>query len=161
MDPVLLWGATLILFFVGLGGILIPALPGIGFVYAGILLYAFSTNFASISVAMTAVLGILTIVALLMGYIGSAIGAKVSGGKTYAVVGTLIGTVLGTITGGPLGLFIGAFVGGLIGAMTEGHGKMQASKIAALAVVGILGASVIQFILALAMIAAFFIAVFV
>ncbi|MBI1833293.1 MAG: DUF456 family protein [Candidatus Andersenbacteria bacterium] len=160
MSSIILWTVTTVLFIVGLGGTVIPGLPGIGFVFAGILLYAWATSFTTVSGVSVVALGIVALAALAASYLGSAVGAKYGGGKQKAIWGTILGALIGA-TFGPIGIFVGAFVGGLIGALLEGNSHQQALRIAALSILGTLGASVIQFFLALAMIAAFLVAVFV
>jgi uncharacterized protein YqgC (DUF456 family) len=159
MSPTALWTITLLLLFGGLIGTVVPGLPGIGFVYAGILVYAFATDFAVISVPITVGLGVVSIVALLTSYIGSLIGSRAGGGGKKALAGTLLGTLIGMLLG-PIGMFIGAFLGALAGAMLEGGTRQQALKIAFYSVIGMIGSSVIQFFLALIMIATFFVVVF-
>lgn len=160
MSSILLWTLTAVLFIVGVAGTVVPALPGIGFVFAGILLYAWATGFAVVSVFSVVVLGVVATLALAASYFGSVVGAKYGGGKQKAMWGTIIGAIVGAFFS-PIGIFVGAFLGGLAGALLEGQSHQQALRIAALSIVGTLGASIVQFFLALAMIATFFLAVFV
>lgn len=157
----LIWIITTVLLLAGLAGTIIPGLPGIGLVFGGILLYGILTDFTTISIPAVAAFGGIALLAVAADYAGSFLGAKVGGGKKIALLGTIGGAIIGAFTGGPLGILIGAFVGGLVGALIEGQTHHQAFKIAALSVVGILGAAVFQFVLAAAMIVAFVITVLV
>lgn len=159
MTPAIVWVVTAALFIVGLAGVVIPVLPGIGFVFAGTLVYAWATGFSTISPLTIVVFGLLALLAWLADFWGASVGAKVGGGKTYALIGTVIGAVVGAVAVGPLGLLVGAFLGAMVGAVTEGATHQQALKVAALSVVGIVGGTVVQFLLSVAMIVAFFLAI--
>lgn len=149
---------TIVLFCVGVAGTVIPGLPGIGFVYAGILLYAFADGFTSIDTTTVVYLGILTVIASFAQYFGSLWATKSAGGKKKALLGTFLGALLG-IAAGPIGIFIGAFCGALVGALLEGKSADVAARVALQSVVGIIGGSIIQFFLSLALIGAFIIAI--
>ncbi len=146
--------AVALLFLTGLAGTIIPALPGVGLVYGGVLLYAFADGFAHISGASVLWLGLVALLALGAQYAGSMWGAAQGGGKKKALAGTFIGAFVGAFMG-PVGIFLGAFVGALAGAMMEGHSAEKAVKVAGLSVVGIIGGSLIQFFLSLILIFVF------
>lgn len=150
---------TIVLFLVGVLGTLIPALPGIGLVYAGILIYAFADHFTAIEVSTVVYLGIAALIASGAQYIGSVWAAKSAGGKQKALIGTFVGALVGTMAG-PVGIFVGAFAGALVGALLEGSTPHVAARVAFQSMVGIIGGSIIQFLLSLALITAFIIAVF-
>src|SRR5688572_21806181 len=124
-----LWAITVGLMAIGLLGTIIPGLPGIVLTYAGILIFAFATNFAHISPTTLVVFGLVTALAVIAGYFGSVLGSRAGGGKKWAIIGTFVGAILGAFTG-PLGLFLGAFLGALLGAFIEGSSTHQAFKIA-------------------------------
>jgi uncharacterized protein len=150
---------TVILFGIGVLGTFIPGLPGIGLVYAGILVYAFADGFTAIQGSTVMYLGIATLIASFAQYFGSLWATKSAGGKKKALIGTFVGAILGTM-GGPVGIFIGAFIGALIGALLEGRTPEAAAHVAFLSVLGIIGGSIIQFLLSIALIAAFLLAIF-
>ena len=160
MPAIALWAGVLALFIIGLMGIAIPALPGIGFIFAGILLYAWATGFATISVPTVIILGVIGLLAVGMDYMGSAVGARWGGGKTKALIGTIVGAIVG-MTFSPIGIFIGAFLGGLAGALLEGQSSDKALKVALFSVIGVIGSSFMQFVLGLTMIVTFLVALFV
>lgn len=158
MPALILWTLTLLLMFAGLAGTIIPGLPGIGLVYAGILLYALATHFASISLVTVVILGLVSAAAQAANYAGAAFGSRVAGGKKWALAGTAIGALIGAAFG-PLGIFAGAFLGALLGALLEGGGQRHALKVAVYSTLGTLGSIVVQFLLAIILIIAFLIAV--
>lgn len=149
---------TTLFFGVGLLGTLLPGIPGVGLVYAGIVFYAIADKFTSIEFSTVLVFGFLTIFASIAQYVGSVWGAKHAGAKTKALIGTLIGSVLGTF-GGPMGIFVGAFIGALVGALLENTDSYIAVRVAFLSVIGILGGTIIQLFLSLVLIIAFLVAI--
>lgn len=160
MPLFVLWVIVGSLLLIGLVGTVVPGLPGVGLAFAGVLIFAAATQFTLVSVPTVIVFGLIGALAVAADYAGSLLGAKVGGGKRMALAGTIIGSLIGAVSGGPAGLFIGAFLGGLLGALMEGQTHQQAVKIALLSMVGIVGASAFQFVLTLAMIIAFLLAVF-
>ncbi len=150
---------TVILFGIGVLGTFVPGLPGIGFVYAGILLYAFADGFTTIQSSTVIYLGIATLIASFAQYFGSLWATKSAGGKKKALIGTFIGAILGALAG-PVGIFIGAFIGALVGALLDGSTPQTAVHVAFLSVLGIIGGSIIQFFLSIALIVAFLLAIF-
>ncbi len=158
MPTFFLWTLTIIPMLLGLAGTIIPGLPGVGLIYLAILFYAIATSFTSISLATVVILGLLSIAALAANYAGSAFGSRYGGGKKWALAGTLIGAVAGAGVG-PLGIFIGAFLGALVGALLEGASHKQALTVAAYSVIGIIGSTLVQFLLAVILIITFFFAI--
>ena len=158
MPSILLWLIVILMFLVGLAGIVIPFLPGIALIFGGVLVYAVATGFATISKSTLIIIGILTLIAWLADYYGGAVAARLGGGGKWAAAGSILGLICGLIIAGPVGLFVGAFIGALLGALYEGKDTQRAGTIALLSVVGTLGATVVQLLLGIAIILAFFLA---
>lgn len=148
-----------VLFIVGLVGSFIPAVPGVGLIFAGIAIYAFVTGFSTMAVSTLIWFGVVALLASGASYLGSAMGAKHGGGGVKALWGTIAGALIGTATLGPIGLFAGAFLGALAGALTEGKAPENAMRVAFMSVAGIIGGSLIQFLLSVALIIAFLVAI--
>jgi uncharacterized protein len=119
-------GATLyyviagLLILVGLAGVILPALPGLPLVFAGMLLAAWAGGFAQIGTGTLVVLGALTLLSMLIDFWAAALGAKRVGASRLALLGALLGTVAGLFLG-PVGLFIGPFAGALLGQLLHGR----------------------------------------
>jgi uncharacterized protein YqgC (DUF456 family) len=62
---------------------------------------------------------------------------------------------------GPLGLLVGAVIGAVVGALYEGKSIDKAGKVALFSLLGVLGAKIVQLVLALSVIVAFILAVFI
>ncbi len=144
MTTVVLWLVTIIFFTLGMIGIVVPALPGTGLVFIGILFYAMMTNFAEISAGFVIGSGIVALGAWLVEYMGAVIGAKVGGGGKFTLAGTIAGALLGLVAGGPVGLLAGVVAGAALGAVYEGKTAEKAGKAALCSIVGIVGAKIVQ-----------------
>lgn len=153
------WLIVVALLLIGLVGTIVPALPGMGLIFLGILVYATATDFSTIAPLTVLIFGIIAFLGWLAGFVGSAWGAKIGGGHKVALIGTFIGAIGGLSVMGPPGLIAGAFAGGLLGALVAGQSEEMAVKVAVYSVVGILGGVVMQFLLATLLIVAFIIAI--
>lgn len=149
-----------ILVMVGLAGTILPALPGLPLVFAGMLLAAWAGDFDKISVFTIVVLGALTLLSLAIDFWATALGAKRVGASRKAVVGAVLGTFAG-IFFGPLGLFAGPFVGALAGELLHSRAVGQAARVGFGTWMGILFGIVLKLGLAFAMIGLFALAWFV
>ncbi|HSW34082.1 MAG TPA: DUF456 domain-containing protein [Steroidobacteraceae bacterium] len=112
-----------VLVCIGVAGSVLPALPGVPLVFAGLLLAAWAEDFERVSWIALVVLGLLTILSFVIDFAATALGAKRVGATKLAVLGALIGTFVGIFLGLP-GLILGPFVGAIVGEMLS-HGRMQ------------------------------------
>ncbi len=108
------------LILVGLAGVILPALPGLPLVFAGMLLAAWAGGFAQIGMWTLVVLGVLTLLSMLIDFWAAALGARRVGASRLALFGAVLGTLVGVFLG-PLGLFIGPFAGALLGQLAHGR----------------------------------------
>jgi hypothetical protein len=108
------YALAIVLVLVGIAGTILPALPGLPLVFAGMLLAAWAGGFDQIGVATIVVLGVLTLASLLIDFWATAVGARRVGASRKAVIGAILGTFAG-IFFGPVGLFVGPFAGALVG----------------------------------------------
>ncbi len=165
MDPQIVFyvlAAALVL--LGLIGVVLPALPGLPLVYAGMLLAAWADGFERIGVWTLVVLGVLTALSLAVDLAATAMGAKRVGASRMALAGAAIGTVVGLFFS-LVGVFVAPFVGAVIGELIHrrklaktdlGH----ATKVGLGTWMGILFGVVLKLALAFAMIGLFLIAWF-
>jgi uncharacterized protein YqgC (DUF456 family) len=105
---------AVILVAAGLLGTVLPAIPGLPLVFAGMLLAAWAGDFQQIGAVTVTVLGLMTALSLAVDFWATAVGAKRVGASRKAVVGAVIGTVAGLFFG-LVGVFVGPFVGALAG----------------------------------------------
>jgi len=108
------YALALILMLVGLAGVLLPALPGVPLVFAGMLLAAWAEGFERVGVWVLATLGALTLLSFVIDLWATAVGAKRAKASQLAIFGSVAGTLIGLFFGIP-GLFFGPFAGAVIG----------------------------------------------
>jgi len=108
------WLLSLGMVIVGIAGTVLPALPGVVLVFAGIVLGAWIDGFARVSGWTVAFIGLLAAAAFAVDYLAAVLGAKKVGASRLALVGAAIGTVLG-IFAGLVGLLFMPLIGAVIG----------------------------------------------
>lgn len=160
MTPTSLWIVAILLMVVGALGIILPALPGVPLIFAGMVLAASIDDFQRIGWITLTVLGVLTVIAFIVDFAASALGAKRVGASTRAVWGALIGTIVGLFFGIP-GLVFGPFVGAVIGEVTV-HGRLdRAGSVGIATWVGLVFGTLFKLAIAFSMIGIFIFAFFV
>jgi uncharacterized protein len=117
----------------GLAGLVLPAVPGIPLVFAGIALIAWADGFARIGVPMLVAIGVLAAIGTVFDFLAGVLGAKRAGVSRWG----LIGSVGGLLIGLPFGL-PGLVLGPGIGAMLLEYAKDTDIRRAARAGVGVL-----------------------
>ena len=126
MDPHAAWyviAAAMVL--LGLIGIVLPALPGVPLIFAGMLLAAAADGFERVQWWWIVILGVLTLLSVVIDFWATAIGAKRVGASRKALLGAVLGTFAGLFFG-PIGLFVGPFAGAALGELW--HGRSVDSK---------------------------------
>ncbi len=107
MDPhTLYYLLAALLILIGLAGTILPALPGLPLVFAGMLLAAWAGDFQQIGVLMLIVLGVLALLSLVIDFFSTTVGAQRVGASRKAVIGAFAGTVVGLFVFPPFGLFL-------------------------------------------------------
>lgn len=156
---VLLYALAGLLILIGLVGILLPLLPGIPLMFAGMLLAAWVDDFRHLGVGLLSTLAALTLVSMALDFWATAHGARRVGASRTAMWGAALGTLVGLFFGLPgllLGPFVGALVGELLGVRSLRAGPIgQATKVGAGTWLGILIGIGLRFALAFAMLGIF------
>lgn len=155
MDPHSLWYVlAAVLILVGIVGSVLPVLPGVPIVFAGMLLAAWADHFTHVGSITLIILGVLTVIALIIDFIAGVMGAKRVGASRHAVIGAVIGTLVGIFLGIP-GLLLGPFVGALLGELVAGGTLRKATGVGVGAWVGFLVGTVAKLGLCFAMLGLF------
>ncbi|MBD9469244.1 DUF456 domain-containing protein [Pseudoxanthomonas sp. PXM01] len=129
MDIQMLYYAlAVLLILVGVAGVILPALPGLPLVFAGMLLAAWAGDFQQIGWITLVILGLLTVLSFVADFFSTAVGAQRVGASRKALWGTVIGTFAGLFFM-PIGLLAGPFVGALVGELWHGRELGQAAKV--------------------------------
>lgn len=143
-----------LLILVGLAGVVLPALPGVPLMFAGMLLAAWADGFHHVGALTLTVLGLLAVLALLVDFAAGALGAKRVGASGRALLGAALGTVVGLFFGIP-GLLLGPFVGALLGELLAGSGMLRAANVGAGTWIGLLLGTLVKLALSFAMLGVF------
>jgi uncharacterized protein len=157
----LYYALAVVLVLVGIAGVILPALPGLPLVFAGMLLAAWAGDFQKISWITLVVLGLLTLLSLAVDLLATMMGAKRVGASRKALLGAVVGTFAGLFLGGPIGLFAGPFIGALLGELWHSRELGKATKVGLGTWLGILLGTVLKLGLAFAMLGLFAFAWFV
>lgn len=155
MGTALLWLAVVLLILVGLAGSVLPAMPGVPLVFAGLWLGAWIDNYQEVDARWIWLFGVLTLVAMAVDLIATALGAKKVGASRQAVTGAVIGTVAGLFLGGLIGVLIGPFVGAVAGELVARGGIDRAMDVGIATWMGFLFGTLVKLALSLAMIGVF------
>lgn len=155
MDPTPIYYVLAgLLILVGIAGTVLPALPGLPLVFAGMLLAAWAGNFQEVGWVPLLILGLLTLLSLGIDFLATSLGAKRVGASKLAVAGAVLGTFAGLFFG-PVGLFAGPFVGALGGELIHGREVRKATKVGFGTWLGIVFGVVLKLGLAFAMVGLF------
>jgi len=163
MDWQFFWyGLALLLMLVGVVGLILPALPGVPLVFAGMLLAAWAEGFERVGMWTLTSLAALTALSILIDLWATAVGAKRARASGLAIFGAFAGTVVGIFFGLP-GLFLGPFVGAVLGELIARRRLHHADIVPALRVgvgtwIGIALGIALKLTLTISMIAIFIVA---
>jgi len=150
----LLWIAAIALMTVGLVGTVLPALPGVAFVLAGIVLGAWIDDFVRVPVWVILLCALLAVVAWVSDYLATVLGARRAGASTLALIGAAVGTVVGLLMG-LVGVLVMPFVGAVAGELIVRRQAPQAVKVGLATWIGLLVGTIVKFVLACTMIGLF------
>lgn len=154
-----IWLLAFVLVIVGIAGSVLPALPGVPMVFAGLLLAAWVDDFQRVSLWVVGLLGFLTLISVVVDFAATALGAQRVGATRWAILGAAIGTLAGVVLGIP-GLILGPFIGAVIGEMLS-HGEFQKATRAGLATwMGLIFGTLAKIALAFTMLGVFALAYF-
>ncbi|MGV8941386.1 MAG: DUF456 domain-containing protein [Lysobacter sp.] len=148
-----------ILVLLGLAGTILPAIPGVPLVFAGMWLTAWADGFAQVGGWVIAVLGLLTLLSIVIDLFATAVGAKRVGASRWAVAGAIVGTFAGLLFG-IIGLLAGPFIGALAGELIHSREVLHATRVGIGTWLGILVGTALKIGLVCAMLGVFALAWF-
>jgi uncharacterized protein YqgC (DUF456 family) len=139
---------------VGLAGTVLPVLPGVPLMFAGMLLAAWIDDFTRVGTFTLGLLGVLTLLSVVVDIAASALGARRVGASSRAVWGAAAGAILG-IFFGLVGLLLGPFVGAVVGELSI-HGRVaDAGRVGVATWVGIAFGAAAKIAIAFSMVGIF------
>jgi uncharacterized protein len=157
IDPgtqILLWLLAALLIVVGFAGLILPAVPGIPLVFAGLVLLAWAENFAFVGWITLTALGGLALLSYGVDLLAASLGAKRFGASPTAVAGAALGVVAGLFFGLP-GIVLGPFVGALIGEFSRQASVRAAMQAGLGTMLGLLFGALLKIALAFTMVGVF------
>lgn len=135
----------------GLAGTVVPALPGVPLVFAGLFVVAWIDGFDTVGWGTLGVLALLTLVALVVDFVAGAAGARYAGAGARAFWGATIGAFVGLFFGIP-GILLGPFFGAVLGELSGGSGWRHSGRAGVGAWLGIVVATALKLAIAFLMI---------
>ena len=147
-------GLGVALVLVGLAGAVLPALPGLPFVFGGLWALAFATDYGRVGAFTLGVLAVLMVFGLLLDFVAGSLGAKKFGASPQAVAGALVGAFVGAFFGLP-GLVFGPFFGAVAGEIKARSSVGQATVSGIGAWIGLMLGIVAKLVIALVMFVVF------
>lgn len=151
---ILLWLLAGLLILVGLAGLVLPVLPGIPLVYAGLFLLAWAEDFVYVGWVSLIVLGLLTLLSYGIDFLATALGAKKYGASPRAVAGAAVGALVGAFFG-LVGIILGPFLGAMVGEFSRRASYKAATQAGLGATLGLLFGTLLKIALAFTMLGVF------
>lgn len=150
---------SILIMVIGIAGSILPAIPGLPLVFLGILGYGWAEGFHVITGRYLAILGALTLLAILVDYLAGVWGAKSFGSSKAGMVGAFLGVFVGLFFG-PLGILLGPMLGAFIGEYIVLKDASLAVNSAVGTIIGIFAGVVFKVLVGLGMLISFLIVVF-
>lgn len=154
MMHMLLYALAALLILVGLAGAIVPAVPGIPLIFAGIWLTAGVDHYRHLGPGWLVGIAVIGTVGLTTDLLAGALGAKRVGASQQAVWGALAGTVIGLMFGLP-GLLLGPFIGAVMGELAAGRDALRSAHVGMSAWLGLLFGTIVKMVASLMMVALF------
>ncbi len=151
---ILLWLLAALLIVAGFAGLVLPALPGIPLIYAGLVVLAWSENFAHVGWITLTVLGVLALLSHGVDLLAASLGARRFGASPRALWGAALGALVGLLFG-LIGMLLGPFVGALIGEFSGGASAREALHAGLGATLGLVFGALLKIALAFTMLGVF------
>ena len=151
---ILLWLLVALLVIAGLAGTVIPALPGVPLVFAGLFVGAWIGDFQEVGWVSIGIMAVLAAIAWLVDFVAGAAGARYLGASSRAFWGATLGAIVG-IFFGLAGMLLGPFVGAVVGELSGGSDLVRSGRAGVGAWIGMVVATAIKLALVFLMIGIF------
>lgn len=140
---------------VGLISTFIPVLPGTIIIFAGSLIWGWSSGFVHVDGRTILALGILAAASFLLGQLAGTVGAKVFKSSRWGVIGAAVGSILaifGTAIMGPFSFVVFPLLFAFVFELIAGSSVKKSLKSGLGSAIGVLGGVVMQFIFGVVMV---------
>jgi uncharacterized protein YqgC (DUF456 family) len=149
---ILLYGLAGVLIVFGLAGALIPVVPGLPLIFAGIWMIAGVDRYHHLGKGWLICIAAIGVVGLGMDLLAGALGAKRIGASPQAVGGALLGTLIGLFFGLP-GVLLGPFAGAVLGELSAGNSVLRSTHVGVSTWIGLIFGTLCKLIASLTMVA--------
>ncbi|WP_183422249.1 DUF456 domain-containing protein [Luteibacter sp. Sphag1AF] len=153
MDVVLYICAALLV-IAGVAGAILPALPGIPLIFAGLWVAAATDGYRHVGLWWLVGIAVAGIVGVAIDFVAGTLGAKRVGASSRALWGAAIGTVVGMFFGLP-GLLLGPFLGAVAGEMMSGKSALRSAHVGVSTWFGMLLGTLVKLVISFVMIGLF------
>ncbi|MEA3142239.1 MAG: uncharacterized protein QOK23_4408 [Gammaproteobacteria bacterium] len=150
----LLYVLAAALIIAGLIGAIVPALPGIPLIFAGIWLIARLGQYHRVGLWWLLGIALIGAIGLTLDLASAALGAKRVGASPRAVSGALVGTLVGLFFGLP-GLLLGPFIGAVLGELTAGNSILRSTHVGVGTWIGLIFGTIVKMVASITMVALF------
>jgi|ERR1700676_2508441 uncharacterized protein YqgC (DUF456 family) len=138
----------------GLIAAIVPALPGIPLIFAGIWLIAGLDHYHHLGLWWLLGIALIGAIGLTLDLLAGALGAKRAGASPRAVSGALVGTIVGLFFGLP-GLLLGPFMGAVLGELTAGNSILRSTHVGVGTWIGLIFGTIVKMVSSMTMVALF------
>lgn len=154
---ILFWLLAALLILAGFAGLVLPALPGIPLIYAGLVVLAWAEDFRYVGWITLTLLGLLSLLSYGVDLLAASLGAKKFGASPRAIWGAALGALLGLFFG-LIGIVLGPFAGAVAGEFSGKSSARAALHAGVGATLGLLFGALLKIALAFTMLGAFVVA---
>jgi uncharacterized protein YqgC (DUF456 family) len=141
----------IVLYLLGLVGIIVPVLPSTPLIALGAIIYGFMTGFERLSVQGVVWVVVLALLAQLIDYLASVIGAQRFGASKEGIWGGVLGSIAGLVLLPPFGFLPGALLGAMGAELLNGRRLVEAWRSGLGALLGTLGGILVKILIVIAM----------
>ena len=145
---------AVMLVLIGLAGTIVPALPGLPLLLAGLWLAAWTDGYLHIGTSTLWLLAGLALLGMALDAVAGWLGARAYGASRQALWGALLGSLVGLLFGLP-GLLLGPLVGAVIGEWLARRDAWRAGQVGVATLFGLVLGMLAKIGCALAMLAVF------
>lgn len=145
-----LWVIAISMIVIGIVGTVLPALPGVLFVFGGIVLAAWIDGFTRIGGWVVGIAGVLALAGVAIDLACQLLFARRAGASTLGLLGAALGTGLG-IFAGLIGLVFFPLIGAAAGEFISHRDALRAGQVGMATWIGLLIGTVIKLAIVFAM----------
>jgi uncharacterized protein YqgC (DUF456 family) len=140
------------LILVGLACAVLPALPGIPVIFAGIWLLAAVDGYHHLGKGWLIGIAVVGVVGISMDLLAGVLGAKRVGASRQALWGALFGTVIGLFFG-IAGVLLGPFLGAVLGELGAGNSPLRSTQVGVGTWIGLIFGTLMKLVCSVTMVA--------